>query len=96
MKLFVFGVFDSVSKVYDRPWCARSEGEAVRSFGDLASDAEHPLGKHPEHYSLFEIGSYDDNTGELLSTVPVRCVARAHELVAEARKIEPGSLKEVV
>ena len=57
MKLFVFAVFDSASGVYDRPFVSRAEGEAVRGFADIAKDDTHPIGKHPEHFSLFRIGS---------------------------------------
>jgi hypothetical protein len=90
----VFAVYDSASAVYDRPWVARSEGEAVRSFGDIACDADHPIGKHPEHYKLYRLGTYDDNTGLLDpgDKGPVH-VANAHELVAQARNIPAGSLK---
>ncbi len=91
MKLFVFGIFDTVSGVYDRPVVARSEGEMVRSFKDIASDADHPIGKHPEHFKLFRTGTYDDNTGVIEPEVPV-CIASAHELVAQARMIAPGAL----
>ena len=90
----VFAVYDSASAVYDRPWVARSEGEAVRSFGDIAQDADHPIGKHPEHYKLYRLGTYDDNTGVLDAGEkgPVH-VANAHELVAAVRNISAGALK---
>ena len=91
MKLFMFAVYDSASKLYDRPFCCRSEGEALRSFGDIASDAEHPIGKHPEHYSLWEVGMYDDNKAKI-DPVVARHVASAHELVAARRVIPEGQL----
>ena len=103
MKLFVFTVFDTVSGVYDRPFCARSEGEARRSFADIASDAEHPIGKHPEHFQLFSVGIWDDNVGEFTST-GTECVMKAHEAVSAVRNginkeklavLENDSFKEV-
>lgn len=90
----VFCVHDSCSKVYDRPFCSRSEEEAVRSFGDIAGDADHPIGKHPEHFSLFRLGSYDDSSGKLEPVVPVHVVL-AIDLVKSGRSIPTGSLKEV-
>ncbi len=63
MLLLMFTVHDSCSGVYDRPFVARSEGDAIRSFGDIAKDDSHPIGKHPEHFKLFRIGTYNDNTG---------------------------------
>jgi hypothetical protein len=93
MKLFVFAVYDSASGIYDRPMVARSEGEMLRAFSDLAQNADHPVGAHPEHYQLFSIGVYNDGTAEL-EQKEVRCVARAHELVAKAKSPAPGSLLE--
>ncbi len=95
MLYLVFSVHDSCSKIYDRPFVARSEGDAIRSFGDIAQDAEHPIGKHPEHFSLFRLGSYDDNTGKVDGDPPVH-VVNAIDLINAERAIPPGSLKEVM
>ena len=92
MLLMVFTIYDSCSGVYDRPFVARSEGEAKRSFSDVACDADHPIGKHPEHFALYRLGTYDDNTGKIDGEAPIH-VANAHELIAAARVIKPGSLK---
>ena len=92
MKLFLFAVFDSASGVYDRPWVSRSEGEAVRGFKDIASDADHPIGKHQEFYSLFRLRMFDGNKGMIDPEVPV-VIAKAHELVAQGKEIPEGSLK---
>ena len=86
MRVFMYAIFDSCSKVYDRPWVARSDGEAMRSFGDIASDFSHPIGKHPEHFSCFRVGLFDDNTGEIVPENPC-CIARAHELVSDSDKV---------
>ena len=48
----MYGVFDSASGVYDRPFVAISHGQAIRSFGDIAVAADHPIGQHPEDFSL--------------------------------------------
>ncbi len=95
MKLFMFAVFDSCSGVYDRPMVARSEGEMLRSFKDIACDADHPVGQHPEHFSLFRIGMYDDSCAVVVPEVAC-CIGKAHELIAVDRVIEPGGLKGVV
>ncbi len=91
----VFTVHDSCSGVYDRPFVGRSEADAIRSFGDIAMDAEHPIGKHPEHFSLYRLGTYDDNSGKLVPCDSVHVVS-AVDLIAAARNIAPGSLKEVM
>ena len=80
MRWFMYAVYDTAAGVYDRPFVGRSDGEAVRSFQDIANDKEHPIGKHPEHYSLHSVGVYDDNTGDI-DPKDRKCIARAHELV---------------
>ena len=91
MKLFMYAVFDSAAKVYDRPFCCRSEGEAIRGFSDVCSDANHQFGKHPEHYSLWEVGMYDDNKAKI-EPVVARHVASGHELVAQSRIVDPAKI----
>ena len=85
MKQFVYAVFDRASGVYDRPFVGQGDGAVMRSFGDIAVSADHPIGQHPEDYTLFRIGTYDDNSGELLGC-PAEKVVGAVEMVAESRK----------
>lgn len=94
MRLNVYSIYDRASGIYDRPWVAHSDQAASRSFGDISCDAEHPIGQHPEDFTLFRVGTWDDNKGELVPQTPEKILA-AHEAVAAAQKIEPGSLKEV-
>lgn len=70
MELKVFTVFDSASEAYMQPIFALAEGVARRSFADAVNDPSTPFGQHPEHYTLFHVGKFDDNTGELLGSVP--------------------------
>lgn len=62
MKLNIYSIFDSASGLYSRPFFTQSDAEAIRSFSDIAQDADHPIGKHPEDYTLFRIGTFDDNS----------------------------------
>ena len=93
MRLNVYSVFDVASGVYMRPFFMQSDGQAMRSFSDIAQDAEHDIGKHPEDYSLFRIGHYDDNKGSLVGEAP-ECLATALEVVAAARRVSRENLEE--
>jgi hypothetical protein len=94
MKLKVYAIFDSASGVYDGPFKARGHGEIIRMFSDLAVSADHPIGKHPEHFSLYFIGEFDD-TDAVLEKVNKQVMVTGEEAVAQSRKIAPGSLKDV-
>lgn len=65
MKLKIFAVYDTKAEAYARPFFDQSRGSALRSFADIANDSTHPIGKHPGDYTLFEIGEYNDQNGEI-------------------------------
>jgi len=62
----VFTVYDSKMEAYLAPFYAQAQGSAIRMFSDSINDKNHAFGKHPEDYTLFEIGSYDELTGTLI------------------------------
>ncbi|WNK14465.1 MAG: nonstructural protein [Microvirus sp.] len=65
--LKVFAVYDSKVQTYAQPFFVPTAAAALRSFADIAKDTTHPIGKHPEDYTLMELGTYDESTGLLES-----------------------------
>lgn len=65
MRLNAYTIYDSAAKAHQRPFFVGQDGEAMRAFQDLVNDEKHPVGMHPEHYSLFRIGTFDDNLGAM-------------------------------
>lgn len=61
----IFAVFDSKAESYTPPFFQHHEAMAVRTFTDCCNDDEHTFGKHPEDYTLFDLGLYDDSTGTI-------------------------------
>ena len=94
MKLFVFSIFDTASGVYLRPFFAEAEGQATRSFQDIAVSADHEIGKHPEDYTLFRVGIFDNKTGHFDAEPPTK-VATAIELVSASRRVDPEAQAEL-
>ena len=56
----IYSVYDSKAEAYMQPSFMSAKGAALRSFTDAVNDSSHIFGKHPEDYSLFELGSFDD------------------------------------
>jgi len=81
MKLNAYTIYDVASGVYMRPFFSQADGQAVRGFKDIATDADHEVGKHPEDYTLYRIGSFNDTTGKMQGeeleklTTGLECVA---------------------
>jgi len=65
MQMRVFSVFDSKAEIYGMPFFMPNIQMAKRAFADYANDATTNVGKHPEDYTLFELGLFDDNNGRL-------------------------------
>lgn len=63
----VFVVKDAKVEAYGTPFVAQATGAAIRSFSDEVNrtDGESQVAKHPEDFTLFEIGEYDDQTGTM-------------------------------
>jgi hypothetical protein len=64
-KLIAFAIYDVAAGAYMRPFFLPSDAMAIRTFKDICSDAEHPVGAHPDDYSLFRIGGFDEDKGKL-------------------------------
>ena len=84
----VYSIYDGAVKAFMRPFMGMSHGDAIRAFKDLASDAQHPVGKHPEDYSLFHVGHFDDQTGLLTGETAPHSLGNALEYVAAAQQMK--------
>ncbi len=87
MRLNIYSIYDTAAGLYSRPFFTASDAQASREFSDLATDKNHPVGMHPEDYSLFRVGLWDDNKA-LLTNEANECLATALELVAAARPLD--------
>ncbi|AXL15325.1 nonstructural protein [Microviridae sp.] len=87
MKIVVYSIRDSASGAFQKPFFARSDGEAMRAFGDVANDETHAVGQHPEHYTLFRLGQFDDSNAEILPETK-ESLANGLELVSQ-NKVTP-------
>lgn len=88
MKKNLYAVIDTASGVYDGPIAGVSDGHMTRAFSDMAVNAEHPIGQHPEDYALVKVGSWNDGTGELEDFQNMTLITGL-EAVANSRKVTP-------
>ena len=56
---------------------------AVRAFADQANDETSTIQKHPEDYTLFHLGGYDDNTAEIALLTTPMAINKANQLVRQ-------------
>lgn len=67
MILKMFAVYDSKAEAYFQPFFMATNGQALRAFKDLANDPKSNICRHPGDYTLFVLGEYDDETGNVLN-----------------------------
>lgn len=67
MKSKFFTVYDSKTEVYLQPFLMQTKGAAIRAFADTVNDQSSQFAKHPEDFTLFEIGEYDDTTANMIA-----------------------------
>ena len=70
MFLHMFAIFDRKAEAFLPPFFLPAEGMALRTFEDCVNDSGHAFGAHPEDYTLFKLGMFDDANAsiEMLST----------------------------
>lgn len=65
MKHGLYSVLDIKARAYIAPFTLPNDDMAVRAFKEAANDSTHMFCKHAEDYTLYRIGTFDDETGIL-------------------------------
>lgn len=61
----IFVIHDSKAQAYLPPFIMHQKEMAKRLFSDAINDKNTQFYNHPEDYTLFFIGLYDDNTAQI-------------------------------
>lgn len=69
----VFSVRDTCVEAWLLPMFFQNRAAAVRALGDAVNrpKEDNQFYQHPEHYQLYEIGTFDDESGSMSPIVPV-------------------------
>lgn len=65
-KMIICAVRDRAVDAFGQPFFVRHEMEAMRSFGDEINRSGSNFSVHPDDYDLYRLGTYDDQTGNIL------------------------------
>lgn len=63
MKMCILAIRDRAIDAFGRPMFMTHSGAAVRGFGDEINKESSEMYAHPDDYDLYELGTWDDNTG---------------------------------
>ncbi len=79
----MFSIYDEKCQTYSSPFTQPHIGQAIRSFNDLSQDKTTSINRHPEDYTLYHIGEFDDSSSNLKSFNEPKFLARASEFVGQ-------------
>lgn len=84
----VFAVRDSKADAFGELFACPSVGLAVRSFGEAVMNPKTGLNRYPEDYSLWELGTYEQNSGQVEGLKLPKLIKSAVEVIQENRAAE--------
>lgn len=88
MNLEIFSIYDSAVEAYMPPFTQQSKGAAIRAFTDTVQDESTTLSRHPEDFTLFYIGSWDEATASITQDNTPFALVKGNEIVQPHQEIE--------
>lgn len=82
----IYTIYDSKIEGYTTPFFAPSELAAIRMFERAAMNPDHTMHTHPADFTLFEIGEWEEHSGEITPASVNRSVINALHLPFWASK----------
>lgn len=65
MILNAYSVFDEKAFAFLPPWFCMTDAVALRHFTQAARDGNTDIGRFPEDYKLFRLGTFNDTSGTI-------------------------------
>lgn len=81
MQLKMYSIYDEVTQVFNHPFAAIAEQEAVRNMRILVNDPSTLISKSPQDYTLYHVAMYDDQTGQYTNTNQPVMLCKATSLI---------------
>lgn len=79
MKQVIIALYDRGAEYYRPAAAIRTRGEALRGMKNEVNKEGSEINAHPTDYELWQVGEFDDQTGEI--TPKKELIARAEDLV---------------
>lgn len=89
MKLFA--VRDVKADAFGAVMVISTVGIAIRSFSDACADARSEFAKYPEDYMLYEIGTFEPNSGLVTALQMPKLIVTAHAIIEQLRIARSGN-----
>jgi hypothetical protein len=61
VKVMIYSVYDSKAEAFMLPQFYQTKGIAIRAFVEAVNTEGTPFNKYPADFTMFELGSFEDN-----------------------------------
>lgn len=83
----IYSIHDSKADAFLQPFFAANEKVALRYVETAVNTTDHEFRRHTEDYSLYHVGEFHEETGEIGSFTP-RCVTLLIHLLDKETFVE--------
>lgn len=94
-KLQAYAIYDVKTQLYSHPHFLQTNGNAIRSFAQACEDEKSDLNKYAKDFSLYHIGEYDLETGNLKTDQPKQ-IATAMEFITKPDPLDYKTLSDEI
>ncbi len=79
----IYAIRDTCVKAFLLPMYFQNNAAATRAIGDAVNKAteENQFYQHPEHFQLYHLGEFDEDTGQITPNVAPEFVVDCQSLV---------------
>lgn len=83
MELRVYAIYDAKAAAFNPPFFMATDALAIRAAQDTVSDPKTIFNRHPDDFVLYQVGVFNDSTGEIVGYSPALHVVAFAELVVQ-------------
>ncbi len=81
MKLLAFTVYDEKAECFGNPFFVSAPGQATRMFADLSRDKQTTVGQHPEDFTLYQVGTWNNSEAKFDNLTTPKFICKATDSI---------------
>lgn len=85
-KSAMYALFDSRNDSFMPPFTASHQGEAIRGVVLGLRSGKPLFAQFPKEFSLYQVGSFESSSGELIALVPPKHIANVQALAEQDKE----------
>ncbi len=93
MKLLAFTVYDEKAECFGHPFFVSAKGIATRYMADWVKNPDSIIGRHPEDFTLYEIGYWIDGEAKFENLTTPKFICKGTDQILDTAEVQPA-LKE--